>query len=95
MIGLGGLMSAGLSFNSVGAGFGANQNRMALANGVTGNESPQQIASLAQSDKASALQSAKAGIGYDVANATWDGHTKNKKDAVAQREFRVQQGWLA
>jgi hypothetical protein len=80
-----------MAFNS---GFGgvagvqnANQERMALANGVTGNESPAQIASLAQADKAAALKSAASGFTADYGDA-WEQQAKRmqkKNMAQAQR----------
>jgi hypothetical protein len=46
--------------------FGAMDRQMALANRVTGNESPRDIAQLARMDKALALQAAHAQTMYQV-----------------------------
>jgi hypothetical protein len=67
---------------------GANQDRMALANGVNGNESPGQIASLAQADKAASLRSASSSIdsnyGYE-----WDAQGKRIHKANIEQQQRL------
>lgn len=67
----------------------ANQSRMALANGVTGNESQGEIAGIAQADKATTLKSAAGSIGSDYGYA-WDEQSKRMQKKNVEQARRLQ-----
>jgi hypothetical protein len=84
-----GSMGANLGFNGVAGVQNANQERLALANGVTGNESQEQIAALAQSDKAATLQSSAGGFTADYGYA-WEQQAKRMHKKNIQQAQRLQ-----
>lgn len=63
------LQATNLMHNAQQTMFGANRKRMELAGGVTGTESMQDIARLAQVDKAIMLQGLQAQIRFQAAQA--------------------------
>lgn len=74
--------------------FAINDKRMALANSVTGNETPEQIAAIGQADKDLSLQAAKAEIDQQVGD-TWDAALQQmKKKAWEKHQQHISNGWL-
>jgi plasmid stability protein len=83
-----------LSFSGAGNAMAANEARMGLANGVTGNESQPEVASLAAQDKALSLESAYSGIQYQVAQAMQQSAQAMKKKDQEQRQRMLDNGVL-
>ncbi len=75
-----------LSFAGAGNAFAADQSRMDLANSVTGNESPAEVADIAAQDKALALDSASSRLQYEVAQALQQRAQAMRKKDQEQRE---------
>ncbi len=90
----GGMSGASLSFNSAAGFMGDDDARVALANQVTGNETPAEIASIAAQDKALALHSAMAKTNYEVGLAMQDAGMSNQKKEMERRAQRIQNGYL-
>ncbi|HEY9685969.1 MAG TPA: hypothetical protein V6C52_03240 [Coleofasciculaceae cyanobacterium] len=83
-----GSMGISLGLDGVAGVQHANQERMALANGVTGNESPEQIVGLAQADKAASLKAAVSGIKADYGDA-WAEQSKRMHKKNMERMQRL------
>jgi pyrroline-5-carboxylate reductase len=81
-----------LSFAGAGAMMGVNQDRMALANGVTGSESPATMASLGAMDKAFELQGAQAKTNYEVAQVMQQAAAKMKEKNLEHRRTMLENG---
>lgn len=88
------LFATNLAHSGATGMFGVNQSRLALANGVTGNESQGDIASLAAQDKALTLQGIQAKTQYEVAQALQDTATRMKKKNEETRQRMLENGVL-
>ena len=85
------MQATNLAYSSAGSMFGANQDRMALANSASPSSDP---ISLASQDKALAMQSAMAQTNYQVSQAMFAGAQNMKKKNQEQRERMLQNGVL-
>ncbi len=85
MIG-GGFLPIGptLGYDGANQFFGGADTRMALANGVTGQETPAELASLGAQDKTAALKQAAGNTQYLYATA-WDEANRRKQAEARQR----------
>ena len=69
-----------------------NEKRMALASKVTGKESPQEIAAIAQRDKQLTLAAEKAKINEEVGYAMIDAMDTRKRKQREQRQRMLNNG---
>lgn len=83
-----------LAIGSASAAFGANQNRMGLANSAPADGNPASVASLAAQDKALALQGISAQTNYLVAQAMQEGGRGLLKKNFEQRQRMIDSGAL-
>ena len=82
-----GLQATNLQFGAGADWQNINQQRMALANTVTGNETPDQFVRIAQTDKALALQAVQADTQQYAAHVmSQAAMAKFKKDWERKRE---------
>ncbi len=79
---------AGMSFNFTAGGFKALDQRLALANGVTGGESQGQIAGLQALDKSAALAGAANNFAQDATSTELEALRKMLKKNI-QSEFSI------
>jgi hypothetical protein len=86
------MFATDLAFSSAGSAMAANQASMGLANRVTGNESPAEVAFLGSMDKALALQSAQAGTNYQVAMALQSAAQEAKRKRAEHQQTNLQNG---
>jgi hypothetical protein len=86
------MQATNLAYSSAGLMFGANQARMGLANGVTGNESQAEVASLAAQDKALTFQGIQAQTNYQVSQAMLESAQNLKKKNQEQKERLMANG---
>lgn len=78
----GGLPLAGMALNFTGGTFNALDQRMALANGVTGGESPGQIAALHAVDKSAMLAGAANNFASDAVTTELEAFRKLLKKNI-------------
>ena len=88
----GGAYGTGLSYGGAGDFMGANQDRMGLANTVTGNETPDQLRNLQQRDLALEFKGLQGKMNYEVGNAMQEAAESRKQKDRAQRDRLFQMG---
>ena len=90
----GGMSGTSLTFDSAAGFMDADDARVALANRVTGKETPAQLALIAAYDKALALKSAQDKTNYEVGLAMQDAAIRHQKKEMEHRAQRIQNGYL-
>ncbi len=72
--------------------FDANQQRMALANRVTGNETPEELIAINNQDKQLAFQGIRDKINYEIGNAMEEANERRRQKDREQRQRLFQMG---
>jgi hypothetical protein len=81
-----------LNYDGAGGVMGINQDRMGLADGVTGAETPGQIANLQAGDKAMELQGIQDQTNYLVGQALQNRFGQMKRKELEMQRQRIQEG---
>jgi len=84
--------ATGLTYGGAGQGFGVNQTRAGLANIVSGNETPGQVADLQSADKAMELDGIMAQTNYQVGLALQDRFGMMRRRDMEQKRRMMEQG---
>lgn len=88
----GGAFTTNLIYDGAGAVFDANQGRLALANRVTGNESPQELIALNEADKRLQFQAIQGNLNYEYGYAWQEANERRRQKDREQRQRLFQMG---
>lgn len=83
------LVGPTLGYQGANQFFNGADTRLALANRVTGQESPAELAGIGAQDKAAALQQAQGGINYEYATAWQEANDRRRREEAQRNQNRL------